>query len=181
MTQGINFLKPKPVGDFRFYYRARLFKVGSLVLLIVYCLVLAATVAFSINIGQTKKAVATETQIKKGKIEGLKKVESLQAILKQRLFSLAEFKKKDTVSYSGIFNEILGITESGVTINNVSLGAENLVVVEGSALNTSILSNFLDRLSGNESAFSQAILSSLTRQEDGSYSFTVNLKIDFHD
>ena len=176
MAQGIDFLKPKPIGDFRFHYLARLFRVGSVILLIVYCLVLAATVAFSINIGQTKKAVAAQIQIKKEKVDSLKKIESLQTILKQRLFSLSEFEKKDTVDYSRIVDEILKTAQSGVTITDVSLNEKDLAIVEGNAPNSSILGAFLNRLSGDESAFSQAILTSLVRQEDGGYLFTINLK-----
>lgn len=181
MAQGINFLKPKPVGDFGFYYRVRLLRIGSFLLLIVCCLALAAALAFSINISQTKKALATQTQIKKEKIEGLKKVESLQTILKQRLSSLVEFKKKDTISYAKVMDEVLKTALSGVTITDIAIDEKNLVVIEGKAPDSSILGAFLDKLSSQDSLFAPATLSSLVRQENGSYLFTVNLKIDDHD
>lgn len=177
MAQEINFLKPKPAEDSLFYHQVHLLKVGSILLLVVYCLILAAATALSINIGQTKKTVAAEIQLKKEKIDELKKAESLQSILGQRLSSLAEFKKKDTVSYAVMINEVLKAAESGVMVDDVSIDEENLLVVEGSAPNSSILGGFLEGLSGDGSAFSQAILSSLTKEEDGTYVFTVNLKI----
>lgn len=181
MAQGINFLKPKPVGDFRFYYRARLFKVASLILLIVCCLALAATIALSINLAQTEKAVAAQTQIKKEKIEALKKVESLQTILEQRLAALVEFKQKDLISEAKIFDEVLRATLAEVAVSEISLDEKKLVVVEGSAANSSILGAFLDRLSSRESLFAPATLAYLVRREDGGYLFTVNLKIENHD
>lgn len=181
MAQGINFLKPKPVGDFRFYYRARLFKVASLILLIAGCLVLAATIALSLNLAQTEKTVAAQTQIKKERIAGLKKVESLQTILEQRLAALVAFKQKDLINEAKVVDEVLKATLADVAVSEISLDEKKLVVVEGSAANSATLGAFLDRLSSPESLFAPATLTSLARQEGSGYLFTVNLKIENHD
>lgn len=176
MTQGINFLKPKQATDLLFSYQAARLKVGSIILLIVYCLVTAATTAFSINLGQNQKRIASEIQVKKSRVEEMKKIESLQTILKQRLTSLVEFKKTDTLSYSKIIKAILEMTLSGVMINSATISEEGLVVLEGNAFSSSILKNFLDRLIAEDSMFSTVTLSSLVRQESGNYIFTVDLK-----
>lgn len=180
MTQGIDFLKPKSVGNFRFYYQAALLKASSLALLIAYCLVLLATTAFSFNLGQTKKALITEIQGKNKKIEQLKKVESRQTVLKQRLSLLAEFRKKESFSYAAVIEEILKITQLGVGITDLSLGEKKSALVEGSVSSSAILDVFLNRLN-SEPLFSRATLSSLIKQENGDYLFSLSLEVADHD
>lgn len=178
MIQGINLLKPEKTKDERLVNLAHSLTVGSIVLLIFYCLFVAALFSFSIYLGQANEKIAQEIETKKHQITELKKVESLQLILKQRLSSLTELITKKEVSYPQLLNQLDETLEAGITIKEISLTDAGVMTISGTASQATVLARFLDKLTGKKIIFSTVVLTSISRQKDGSYLFNIDLKTD---
>jgi hypothetical protein len=176
MVQGINLLKPQRAKDERLVSLAHSLKVGSIVLLIFYCLAVAALFSFSIYLGQISEKTSQQIEIKKRQLEGLKKVESLQLVLKQRLSSLTELISGEKVSYQEWLDQLDKILEPGITIKEISITDSGVMTISGDASQATVLARFLDKLAGENPIFSTVVLSSISRQKDGSYLFNVDLK-----
>jgi len=179
MSGEIDFLKGQQVGGALKTKFLHSLKVGTLILILAYCLVSAAVFSYWLFLSNQTNKINNEIAVKKTKITALKDIESLQVVLKQRLFSLDKFfaSKKE----AGNFNDLLAFinqTATGLTIKELKI-TEDKMNFTGLAPNMMILENFLNDLKNNESSslFSKITLSSIDRQEDSSYLFSVLLEI----
>jgi hypothetical protein len=179
MSGEIDFLKGQQVGGAIKTKFLHSLKVGTLVLILAYCLASAAVFSYWLFLSNQTSKVNNEITVKKTKIAALKDVESLQVVLKQRLFSLDKFfsSKKGASNFNNLLAFINQIS-ADITIRELKI-AEDKMDFTGLAPNMMVLENFLKDLKGDESSslFSKITLSSIDRQEDGSYLFSVLLEI----
>jgi len=176
MEKGIDFLKayekpgrPKEL--------SRIFKVGMFVIVIFYCLLSAAVLSFWVSLRKEHQEVNRQIEVKKTQISQLRKKESLQILLKQRLSSLAKIwtlKKRDFPRFLSFF---LQISSEGVDFSEIKISSEGTVTARGTAVNALVLGKFLEKITSSEmaSVFSKITLTSVTRQKDGSYNFDLLL------
>ena len=179
MKQEIDFLKGQRIGGVLKTNFFHSLKVGTLVLILAYCLVSVAVFSYWLFLSNQMTKVNNEIAVKKTKITALKEVESLQVVLKQRLSSLDKFFS--TKKGANNFNNLLAFisqTSSGITIKELKIVEEKMNFT-ALAPNMTMLEKFLQDLKSDEasSLFSRIILSSIDRQEDSSYLFSVLLEI----
>lgn len=177
-TKGIDFLKPLKKGDFKKTETLRLLRIGSIVLVIFYCLFVGATLSFWVYLQKESRDISSQIASKKERIEELRKIESLQTVLKQRLSSLNKVFSKKRINYPQVLSYLKEVSLEDVSLKELDLSEGGEVSLTGSAPNASALSNFFERLSSASplSPFPEIILSSLSRRKDGSYNFSLTLK-----
>lgn len=175
MAQGIDFLKLRREISAKQTRFLRLLKTGSLVLLIAYCLVAAIIFSYWVYLRRENQTIKTQTAASKQKISELKKTESLQIILKQRLSSLDKFFSQKSVDYSRSLSFLEDVSVTGIFLKELDLNQEGRVILAGSATDAVALSNFLENLSSENSKdlFSKIVLSSASRGKDGDYNFSL--------
>lgn len=181
MTQGIDFLRAEKEARLAKIKARRPVKVGSIVFLVFYCLVVGATFSFWLALSQSSEQIKQKISLNKQRISSLKKTESLQVLLKQRLTLLAKVVFEEKPSYSQILVYFEEISPDGLILDSFKLTNKGEVDVAGSASNVVVLSNFLEDLvikESKEANFSEITLSSLSRGPDGDYKFGLRLKTD---
>jgi len=177
MKQEIDFLKGQKVGG---VFKTKLFhslKVGSFILILAYCLVAAAVFSYWLFVSRQTTKVTNEIAVKETEIARLKEVESLQLVLKQRLSNLDKFfSAKKGPSFDTLLS-FIGQTSAEIKVKDLKI-AENKMNFSGIAPNMAALEKFLQDLKSETSSvlFSQITLSSVDRQEDGSYLFNLLLE-----
>lgn len=175
MTQGIDFLKSRREVDSQQARFLRLLKTASLILLIAYCLVMAVIFSYWVYLRRESQTIKVQTTASKEKISELKKTESLQIILKQRLSSLDKFFSQKSVDYSRSLSFLEDVSTGGVFLKELELNQEGRMTLAGSATDAVALGNFLENLSSENSQdlFSKIVLSSANRGKDGDYNFSI--------
>lgn len=176
MARGISFLISREEPSFQKGHFVRLAKVGSLVLLIFYLFVSLAVFSFWLYFGQESQRVNREMTLKKEEIASLKKIESLQILLKQRLSSLKAISEETSFDYKGLLVYLAQLSSAEVVFKNVAVSQKGEIVLSGEAVNGRVLADFLDQISGEKGRdlFARVILSSISRQKGGNYSFDLN-------
>ncbi len=179
MNNGIDFLKAQKSAEI---YKVRAFwllKIGSVVLLIAYCVLASATFSYWIYLGTESKNIAKQIEAKKQKIEQLRKVELLQVMFKERLTLLHELLSKKRANYPQIITYIKDSSPAGFTIRTLEISEEGEIKITGFAPDVQIASKFLDNLisSNSDVSFEKAILSSASRSIDGVYTLNLLLRI----
>jgi len=177
MKQEIDFLKGQRVGG---ALKTKLFhslKVGSLVLILAYCLVMGAVFSYWLFLSQQTAKINNEIAVKKTKIASLKEVESLQLVLKQRLSNLDKFFSAKKGPPFDTLLSFIGQTSAEIRVKELKI-AEDKMNFSGIAPNMAALEKFLQDLKSEQSSalFSKITLSSVDRQEDGSYLFNILLE-----
>jgi len=155
-------------------------KLVTFLLLILYCLVAAGIFSFWLVLRRQNEVVTSRIKFQEQRIKELKPVESLHAFLKQRLSTLAPLLTKETVDYKETLTHLETLLPEGLTLTKIELNQEGNLSFTGTAPNAVVLSDFLERLissEGDEFA-KNAKLTSASRQEDGSYSFSLNLDVE---
>lgn len=181
MTQGVDFIRAEREAGLAKAKARRPVKVGSIVFLIFYCLVVGATFSFWLILSRSSEQVKQEISLKKQRISSLKKTESLQILLKQRLSLLTKVVFEKKPSYSQILLYFEEISPEGLVLDNLKLTDKGGVDISGVASNVVALSDFLEDLVSEQSGevhFPEITLSSLSRSEDGDYKFSLLLKTD---
>jgi len=177
MSGEIDFLKGQQVGG---AFKTKLFhslKVGSLVLILAYCLIAGAVFSYWLFLSQQTAKINNEIAVKKTKIASLKEVESLQLVLKQRLSNLDKFfSAKKGPSFDRLLT-FISQTSTEIKVKDLKI-AENKMNFSGIAPNMAALEKFLQDLKSETSSalFDKITLSSVDRQEDGSYLFNLLLE-----
>lgn len=176
MNRGINLLISKEKPSFRSDQFVRLAKVGSVVLLIFYTLVSLGVFSFWLYSQQESQRVSREMAIKEQKITSLARIESLQVLLKQRLSSLKLIFEETAPDYKALLVYFFQFSSGGIVFKDINLSQKGEILFTGEAINSHVLANFLDQISGEKGKdlFGRIVLSSISRQKDGSYSFSLN-------
>lgn len=180
MEKEIDFLKAKRKDFYRIEKVVRMLNVASLVVLILYCLIVAATIFFSFQLRDENKKLKSQIDFKKAAISELKPIESLQYVIKQRLSQFSVFFNGDKKSFSSIFSFFQQSINQGINFKKLEITDKGEVTLNGQAPNALALGNFLDSLVTETAAklFNKVNIISLTKQKDGSYMFNLALIIN---
>ena len=178
MKNEINFLSGQRADSEKKAKISRISKIASFIVLITYFLIVGAVFSYWAFLNNQIEKTSSQITLKKDKIEDLKEIESLQVLLKQRLSSLNKFfkndKRPDFVSFLSYFEDI----PQGVKIKSFMAVNTGELTVSGESSNVVVLGEFLDKFKedGTNSLFSNVTLSTLDRQENGSYMFVIFLE-----
>lgn len=179
MKQEIDFLKGTRSEREKKARFLRLIKTASILILLVYCLILAAFFSYSFYLNSSSKKVALEITSKRSKIEYLKEIETLQLILKQRLSSLLKFfdskKTYNLTTLLDFFDQIAKDT----SIRELSFSPNGNIKFSGEAIDIIAMGRLLENLTDEQASknFSSVILSNLDKNEnEASYLFTILLE-----
>lgn len=181
MAQGIDFLKGKRKS---FVDREKLFrsiKVGTIVFLVAYCIVVSAIVSYSLYRRQTNKGLQENIALKTKRLTELKKTESLHLLLKQRLSSLTKILAPKSQLYAAVIDYVDAVSPASVTVKNIEISSDGAVMLSGLAANSKAVDEFLVNIDNEEAKrnfFKKVTLQPVTRQEDGSYTFGLTLQIN---
>lgn len=178
MNQEIDFLRgerPRLAKKLRFF---RLLKVGSLVVLLAYCLIVGIIFSYWFYLNRQTAHTNQEISSKKQNISRLKDIESLQIVLKQRLSILERFFSSQKGPNFGSLLKYFDEISDEVALKELTLSKKGEVNLSGESPNAVVLGKFLDRLRDEKSQdlFSKITLSSLERQDDGNYLFVLQLE-----
>lgn len=154
-------------------------KITAFLLLIFYCLVVGGIFSFWLILRRQNAVVASKITSQERRINELRQVESLHIFVKQRLSALSPFLAKELVDYKEVLTRLENLTPPGVILANIGLNQEGNLGISGTAPNAVVFANFLDQLliSGSDEFAEEIMLSSASRQENGSYSFTLTLNV----
>lgn len=179
MAKGINLLKKKKAIPVREAQLMRFAQVGSVVLLVFYCLIVVGIFSLWLYTRQESQEVDRQIAVKKQNITDLEKIESLQILLKQRLASLTALVGKKTADYPKILSYFTQFPSNEIILDEITLLENGKVTLSGQAVNTLVLSDFLESLVQGEGddLFAQIILSSFTRQEKGNCAFNLSMEV----
>lgn len=180
MAKEIDFLKSKRKEYYRIQKIIHLLNVGSLVVLIFYCSTVAATIFLLQRLKNESQSLTNQTNIKKAQIEQYKEVISFQYVLKQRLAYMVNVFSKKKISTAEVFSFFQRSLETGILIKKLDITDKNEIIFSGQANNVVILSDFLNIFKTEEAKilFSKTMISSLSRQKDGSYLLNLNFVLN---
>lgn len=179
MEKGINLLEGlKKDISARQQRWVSLARTGSLVLLVLYCLVILGVFSFWATSRRAAQEMEQEMATKKEKIADLKHIESLQVLLKHRLSSLRGLLSGEAPDYGKFLSYFRQFSPNEVALREISLSENGKAALSGEATNGVVLSSFLDNVSDESNPlFSRVVLTSLVRREDGSYLFGLGLQV----
>jgi len=154
-------------------------KIATFLLLTLYCLVVGGIFSSWLVLRRQSEVTTSKIKFQEQRINELKPVESLHAFLKQRLSTLSPLLTKETVDYKETLTRLEFLVPEGVALTKLELNQEGGLSFIGTAPNAVVLADFLERLISSEGdEFAQnAKLISAGRQEDGSYSFSLDLDV----
>lgn len=177
MANQLDFLKEQKVADLLIRKRLRLFRVGSLVGLVCYTLIVAATLSYSFFLQRQGQSIDRQIEVKKTKIVALKKIESLQVLLDQRLTFLDKVLINKRIPYAKLLGYFSDNLLAGIFLKEVKFLALGEIKVDGTASNVVALSRYLENINlPNQGMFSGVKVTSVNRQKDGSYFFNLLFK-----
>lgn len=178
--QEIDFLSGQQLKTGKKTKIAHFLKVGSIVVLILYCLLTAIVFSYWFYLNTQGRKTQQEINIKKQKIESLENIESTQIFLKQRLTALDKFftnqVKTDLPKILSFFERVKGETR----LKQINLTKEGEVTISGEASNALILTDFLKKLEEDDQSkelFSTITLVSTDKQKTGDYLFSILLEV----
>lgn len=171
MKTEIDFLKGNRGERERKRKLLRIIRTGSILVLIIYCLVLSAFFSYDFYIKTQGEKVAKENKIKKEKIESLKEVETLQITLKQRLSSLGKFFESQKNSDYPLILDYFDKLAQEISLKTLIIQDDGKINLNGGAADAFVLERFLEKINQEETdkLFSGVTLLSLDKREDGSY------------
>lgn len=154
-------------------------KIGAILLLVFYCVVVGGIFSFWLILRRQNEVVVKKIAFQEQRINDLKQVESLHAFLKQRLSALSPLFAKETMDYKETLTRLEALVPEGVILTNMGLNQEGNLGFSGTAPNAVVFADFLERLlvSGRDEFAEDVELSSTSRQEDGSYQFTLKINV----
>lgn len=176
MEKGINLLRVKEEVSERAIKFKRFLQVGSILLLIFYILILGGVFSFWFIQQRESQIVREKVKQAEAKITELQKIESLQLVLKERLQSLTSIFGKEEINYKDVLSQLERLTPSGVDLESIDLAKDGGITISGSAENSLSLGEFLVNLTDpEEENFESVALSSISREENGIFKFSLAL------
>lgn len=175
MAQGIDFLaavqKKAPIKAQTSHW----LRLGSIVLLVGYCLLVGAIFSYSVFLRAETEKVAEQISEKTEAINSFKKIETLQTILKERLAGLNKYFSQEKTDFSQMLTYFEGIAAGGINFEQMNFNGEGEISLSGTAVNSLVLSRLLETLSepGQTDSFSQISLGSVSRRPEGIYNFNL--------
>lgn len=179
MNSDIDFLKAQKSAEFQKVKALWLLRIGSIVLLAVYCVLASAIFSYWVYLKAESQNISKQINDKKQRIEQLRKVELLQVMLKGRLISLHELFSKKRPDYFRLLTYLNKVSQPGFAIRSMSVSEGGEIKITGMAPEAQIASKFLENLALPDSgiSFEKAILSSAARSIDGVYNINLLLML----
>lgn len=176
MAEDINLLPREERATRAEITRRRLIVVGSLVALGVY----GALVFFILSSAAylTLRARSLSGQIEKatGQLATLSAKETLVVSLKSRMEG-AVLVMNNQHNFRDWINDLEVLAPSGVDLGEIGLDNEGKLKVSGTAANSTLLSQFVDRLSGADAGYAKVTFSNITRDENPALEFALELDL----
>lgn len=177
MTNQGDFLKDQKDKTLLQQKQVRRVKLISFSILIVYCL-LAGLVFSSLFYFQKEDVkIKKQQENKKAVIIGLKKIESLEIILEQRLSFLNKQFLEKRPPWLKLLTFFDGNLVEGIKLKEIEITETGETTIDGMASDALSLGRFLENMTSDDKTtlFSKVTLSSVTRQNDGTYFFNLAL------
>ncbi len=154
-------------------------KLGTIFLVIIYCLVVVVIFSFGLLVRWEYQIVTKGVEQTIIKLNDLREVESLQMLLKQRLSYSMEIVTRERLDPKYWLKYIDSLVPEGVALEEVQWSYGGLVNLSGMAGNALYLSDFLNNIkeAADEEKFSQGTLVSATRHPEGTYTFNLEVLI----
>lgn len=159
--------------------RAFFIKIGTIFLIVFYCLAVVALFSFGLVVVRESRVVADKIELEKARLSDLQEGEALQLLLKQRLSSLVKVVEVDGLEPKYWLNYLDNLVPEGVAIESSDWNADGEVELSGIASNAVILADFLGTLkqATDEEKIARTTLVSATRQTEGVYSFSLEILV----
>lgn len=174
MEKQINLLKTKDKISEKEIKLKRLLQVGSSLFLVFYIIIAGSLFSFRLIQDRQVQTVGQKINQTKVRINNLKKIESLQVSLKERLKTLAAIFKEPGLDYQEVILYLEDLSLSGISLDEISLNKQGEIDVSGTADNSQVLDDFLNSLSESGKEFENIILTSL-RNKAEKYEFNIKL------
>lgn len=171
---GIDFLKAQKEIELKRSQQWRRLRVISFSVLLFYCLLVFAIFAYWSYLANKNQQLELAVNKQKQRVVELKKAESLQLVLKQRLGHLSQLITQQRINYDQIITFLYQASSAGINLEEIKISVKG-VSITGKADNAPALSLFLDKLNEGQ-LFSKIILTSSQREENGIYSFSFSLE-----
>jgi len=176
VSQGIDLLRGRNKGRLKVRKQAVKIKLISFLVLGLYLVAGSGLFVYLVWAKGEKSRLQRSIQVKKQRIIDLKKNELLHLNLKQRLAFLNTQLDLEQNLASRSITTLSKLADPQVTITSFSFVEDGQVVIAGEAANALILSDFFEKVKKEKKEIEIASLTSLTRMEEGSYEFNLNLK-----
>lgn len=150
-------------------------KMATFLLAVFYCLAVGGVFSFWLILKRQSDQVATKIELQKKKIGELAEVETRQTFLKQRLSALTPLLAKEAIDYQAVLTQFEASVPEGVAFERIELNQEGKLDFEGTAVHVVALADFLEKLLASEAESIK--LSSISREANGSYSFSFSLNV----
>lgn len=154
-------------------------KIAAFLLLIFYCVVVGGIFSFWLILRRQNEVIRSKIKYQEQRINEFKQVESLHTFLKQRLSAISPLLAEEKIDYKETLTRLETLAPEGVDFTEMGFLQEGNLELTGTAPNAVVFADLLERLvisEGDEFA-KRVKLSSASRQEDGSYEFTLNLNV----
>jgi len=178
MKKNINLLQTKEKISEREIRLRRFLQVGSSLLLVFYITIVGALFSFRLIQDRESRLVGEKINRTESVIKSLKKTESLQITLKERLKALAALFKEGEIDYKDILVFLEDLTPTGVAFESIGFNKEGEIDITGSAENSLVLGEFLTNLAEPGKELKNIVLSSLRLVPEGKYEFNLKLLLE---
>jgi hypothetical protein len=177
MKEQINLLKVDHVSSGKEKELARKAKVASFLILIVYCLIVAGSLSFWLILRKQNEQLLAKIEFQEKRIKELESVESQQTFLKQRLSNLLPLLTEEKADYKAIMDKVQSFISEGIVLNQFNVTRDGDLDCGGMASNAVVFGTFIESLLADENLADKVKLSSASRQEDGTYTFSFFLDV----
>lgn len=166
----------KAVAVKRLKNRVTIFSVVSLILAAL--LSIAVFGYWGVLIAQEKQLGDKLSKLEQ-QIEGLKTVEGLARVLKNKLAALTVISGKLT-NFDKVLTDITQVVPAGVTFSDLTVSDKGILTLTGNAATATEFSNLVTALLHQDAGganFSDVAVESLSRDEKGIYKFSISAKL----
>lgn len=177
--KSIDLLKPEEI-SLAEKKRVLFLKMGTIFLVIFYCLIVVSIFSFGLVIQRESKIIADKIELEKTRLSELEQTEMLQFLLKQRLSSLATIVETERREPKYWFSYLESLVPGGLALEEIQWNSEGKMDLSGTASDALVLSNFLDNLkqATDNQKIASSTLVSATRQIEGVYSFSLEIQTE---
>ncbi|OGV89696.1 hypothetical protein A2Z41_02460 [Microgenomates group bacterium RBG_19FT_COMBO_39_10] len=160
--------------------RSFLLKIGTIFLIVLYCLLVAVVFSYGLVVTRESQVVTKKIAVKKAELVGLEEMESLQFLVKQRLSVLTRLVGTETPQPEYWLNYLDDLMIQGIALESVKWSSNGEIIFSGLADNAPVLSSFLKSLKEavDDGDVTSSTLVSASRQEDGIYNFNFEVLVD---
>ena len=166
----------KEVAAKRLKSRVIVFSIGAVILAALISI--AVFGYWGVLIAQEKQLGDKISKLEQ-QIEGLKTIEGLARVLKNKLAAIVVISGK-TQNFDKILGDITQVIPQGVTLSDLTVSDKSVVTLTGNAVSATEFSNLVTALLRQDAGganFSDVAVESVSRDDKGIYKFSVSAKL----